>query len=455
MLPDGEMRCLRSAIAVAWVWALLIGVHSIPCEAASEAAAAMATDFDFPDLHPPPPEQAEREDIEAPFERPQEQVTETNSYLLEGRFLERLGDAYEAFKHRCDFPITVSAWHWWHVNTGGPLGGGYGIPSTSNPAYPRLNGTYYYGIEASPETACQIGPFTKIGAYSDVRLRDGGTPLRPYYPETAWMQQAYAWAYADPVVLKLGALPRKFGLDWDGSWWGNTAYFDGFMLAYDWGVSCEVTPAMEDDFKVDRYFQFLVCDHLDGSLVGADPKSVLGSSERNTLVARFVPTLQLAENQTLALGVSGMVGEIENRDSLSLAGLPYSFASPGDQTFGAWAIDATYTNAGLKLFFECLQAYGTLSPSQYVSFGPSNRKTDLLLGFNWAQGPLVYRFSYSLGLDDNPSGTQHVFVPGVTLALTKNVECHLEYVRQEVRHSGQSQFTDLENGVQMLVHWHF
>jgi hypothetical protein len=150
-----------------------------------------------------------------------------------------------------------------------------------------------------------------------------------------------------------------------------------------------------------------------------------------------------------------LIGQIDNRDQLSLVGLPYTFSSPGNQVLGAWGLDATYTNGNLKLFVEGLQSYGTLSPSRYVSFGPSNRLTDALVGFNWTHGSITYRFSYSAGFDDNPSGTQHVFVPGVTVALSRNAEFYLEYVRQEVRHGGSENFTTLENGVQLVLHWHF
>ena len=97
----------------------------------------------------------------------------------------------------------------------------------------------------------------------------------------------------------------------------------------------------------------------------------------------------------------------------------------------------------------------TGDPSNYVSFGPNNRTTDGLVGFNWTKGPVTYRFCYSLGLYANPTGTQHLFVPGVTVALTRNSEFYLEYARQEVRHSGTESFTTLENGIQLLLHWHF
>ena len=116
------------------------------------------------------------------------------------------------------------------MNTGGPIPSGYGIPGE--------NGTYYYSLEASPEMACQWGPFEKVARYVDVRFRDGGTPLRPFYPNDGdpWIQQGYVWAATGEGVLKAGAIWRRFGLDWDGSWYGSVPYYDGFMLATDWGI---------------------------------------------------------------------------------------------------------------------------------------------------------------------------------------------------------------------------
>lgn len=369
--------------------------------------------------------------------------------LLQGGWLDQFGAQVEEYKRENHCPITVSAWHWFHINTGGPNASGYGIPSTEY-------GTYYYGIEANPEFDIDFGSFTKAGAYADVRFRDGDR-FRPYYPGDAWAYQAYTWAYADPAVLKAGLIWRRFGMDWDGSFWGNTAYYDGFMLATGWGLSWEVTPEMKNGWKVDQYYQFFFRDYLDGSIVGADPTSVVGSAERNVGVARVVPTVQLScKEETLALGLSGMAGTIDNEPLLSLAGIPGVFYPGGDNLgFGAWAADLTYTNHNFKTFVQGLQSYGTLSPARYVSLGPSNRITDMLMGFNWVHGPITYRFTYSLGLDSDPSGTQQLFVPGITVALTKNVELYVEYVNQQVLHSGDDRFNVFENGVQVVLHWRF
>ena len=253
-----------------------------------------------------------------------------------------------------------------------------------------------------------MGTLREGGHYVDVRFRDGGTPLRPFYPNDGdpWIQQGYVWAATGEGVLKAGAIWRRFGLDWDGSWYGSVPYYDGFMLATDWGISWEASHKVNEDLKVDYDFQFIFHNYLDYSLVGADPLSVNGSSEVNQFVGRVVPTWRLSAQESLALGLSGLVGEIRNGPLLSLVGMPQLYPSPGNETLSAWAVDLTYTHGNFRAFVEGLQAFGELSPANYVSGGPSNRVSDVLMGFNWTQGPITYRASYSMGFDDNPSGTQ-------------------------------------------------
>ena len=68
---------------------------------------------------------------------------------------------------------------------------------------------------------------------------------------------------------------------------------------------------------------------------------------------------------------------------------------------------------------------------------------------------LTSRFNYSVAFDDNPAATQHLFVPSVTLALTRNVDFQVEYVRQHVQGNAFLPMIEMEDGLQFLVHWHF
>ena len=363
--------------------------------------------------------------------------------------LDEIGHSITQSKECSGLPVTLGAWHWWHVNTGGPFPDGYGIPG--------LNGTYAYYLQADPEWEVNWGKVAKTGVYLDLRFRDGGDPFRPFYSSsTTWFDKAYAWALTDYGIFKAGSVWKRFGLDWDGTWWGPLQYFDGYKLDSDWGVSWEDTPEMEHGFKIDKYSQFFIHENnINGSLVGADPEGLIGSSERNTLVGRLVPTWELSSRETLALGISALVGQIENDPFVRLTGGAVTYPSNGDQVQAAWAVDVTYAKKDFKVYGEVLQSFGTSSPSRYTSGGASNRQTAALAGFQYTHGPLTSRFNYSVAFDDNPAATQHLFVPSVTLALTHNVDLQVEYVRQHVQGNAFLPMIEMEDGLQFLVHWHF
>jgi len=189
--------------------------------------------------------------------------------------------------------------------------------------------------------------------------------------------------------------------------------------------------------------------------VGADPESVIGSSEKNTLVGRLVPTWELCPHRTLALGFSALVGQIENEPLVRLTNGLFTYPTDGDEVQAAWAIDLTLATEDLKVYGEILQSYGARSPVRYTSGGASNRQTAALAGFQYTRGPLTSRFNYSVAFDDNPAATQHLFVPSVTLALTSNVDLQVEYVRQHVKGNAFLPMIEMEDGLQFLVHWHF
>ena len=69
--------------------------------------------------------------------------------------------------------------------------------------------------------------------------------------------------------------------------------------------------------------------------------------------------------------------------------------------------------------------------------------TDMLMGFNWVRGTVTYRFTYSVGFDSDPWHAANVRA-GRHRGMTKNVEMYLEYVNQQIRHSGDDRFTVFE-----------
>ena len=91
---------------------------------------------------------------------------------------------------------------------------------------------------------------------------------------------------------------------------------------------------------------------------------------------------------------------------------------------------------------------------RYVSGGPSDKITDYLVGASYKTGPVTWRVNYSLGQDDNPGGEQEFFLPGVTIALTPNVDLYAEYVKWTVDPDNAAEAT-YEDGYQLILNWRF
>jgi len=341
----------------------------------------------------------------------------------------------KAKKDESGIPISLGAWHWWRLGDEGPGSNGYGIPG--------LRGTYYWTIDVDPHIDINGSTFEEIGLHTQVRLREQGK-FRPFIDNDVWTWEAYAYADTTYGKFKAGQIWKRFGLDWDGVFFGNVAYFDGFKLDADLGVSWEETFEIDDSFKIDTIAQFFVReDGINGSLVGSDAESTNTFREENTAVLRVVPTWTLDDGATVAFGLGGSVGEID------AAGPVFP-----DDTFAAWVVDLTYTKDRFKVFGEVLQSHGTIHPTRYVSGGPGDRITDYLVGTSYQTGPVTWRANYSAGLDDHPGGEQSLFLPGATIALTPNVDLYAEYVYWVVEPDGGPEGI-YEDGFQLIVNWRF
>jgi len=372
-----------------------------------------------------------------------------------GDFLERLGNSHtvfgallgpdnrwdttfgdwQAWKKSRHLPITIGAYNWYHVNNGGPAASGYGIPG--------LRGTYFWYVTANPQLSLNDGVIHSFGAHVDFRFRDTADKFRSFFNHTYWFYEAYGYADTKFGRLKAGRISKRFGLDWDGTWWGNVQYFDGFKLAPDDGFSWENTWHFNKIFRLDSFVQYFIApSNISGSLAGANPQSVPGSSERNVGVIRVVPTWQLTDQSSLAVGFSALAGKIRNM-------------SPGigDDNQFAWAADITYRRGELRLFGEIDHSSGVLNQNRFVSGGPSDRITDLLTGISYKYGPITYRIVWSAGFDSNPSGHQYLWVPGITVAVTKNINFILDYVHWDVTDQTDNT-TKFEDGFQLVLHWH-
>jgi hypothetical protein len=362
--------------------------------------------------------------------------TDYDSYsLLLGRSLAaRVWDDMQARKNAA-LPVTLGAWHWWRIPTGGPGAGGYGSPS--------LPGTYYYYLQIDPFWTTGGKFVQSVGLHADLRLREKNA-FRSSLNSTFWPFEMYAWASTTAGVFKVGQMRRKFGLEWDGSFYGNVLYYDGFKLNSDIGVSWERTFWIKPKFSLESHAQFFFReDGISSGLTGADTESTTAFRLQNQAIVRVVPTWWFSPTSSLALGFSGSVGQVK---ALS--------AGYHDHALTVWGIDLTYTSGKFKTFAEVLQRNGAINPVRYVSGGMSTRTTDFIVGASYITGPVTWRVAYSAGYDSHPGGKQFMFVPGVTIAMTKNIDLYLEYVKWSVQASGSSAMT-YENGFQAAINWRF
>lgn len=355
-------------------------------------------------------------------------------------FGDTLFDDLKAKKDAAGFPISFGAWHWFRFGDDGPGSNGYGIPG--------LRGTYYWTIDFDPKAKLDGPFFQEIGLHSQIRLREQGT-FRTFSENEIWPWEAYAYAKTSAGTFKAGQIWKRFGLDWDGVFYGNVAYFDGFKLDPDIGLSWEHTFKQSDHFKVDTIAQFFFQEDgingtINGTINGADAESSRFIREENTAVLRVVPTWTFKDGSILALGLSGSVGHLK------------SPVAAWDDTYTAWAADLTYKNGNFSVFGEVAQSHGVINPTRYVSGGPSDRITDCLVGASYKTGPVTWRANYSVGRDDNPGGKQEFFLPGVTIALTRNVDLYLEYVKWTVDSFNNNKPKAVyEDGYQLILNWRF
>lgn len=365
---------------------------------------------------------------------------ELPSTLLGGTSFGKKYDGWVAWKDD-RIPLQISGWHWAHVRQSGPLASDYGIPG--------IRGTYYYSLRFYPELDTTSEDFDRVGAHVDLRFRDDEDLYRPFYESTYWLWEAYGWVDTPAGRLKGGKVWRRFGLDWDGSWWGNVPYFDGQKLDPDWGVSLEGTVELSGSVTMDSYAQFFFRDdRVNGSLVGADPESVRRSGERDTVVLRWAPTWR-GSGIAVTGGLSTTVGRVLNHRA------PGAPGDADDEVVGAVAFDAVVVVGDLQLLVEVTQAWGAPTPAHYVSGGPSNQRATALVGGQLALGPATLRLSYSVGWYDNPHAWQDILVSGVTLAITKNIDLYVEHVLWTAHSMPGDSHTTFEDGYQLVLSWRF
>ncbi|HEY0465967.1 MAG TPA: hypothetical protein VGC79_17260, partial [Polyangiaceae bacterium] len=139
-----------------------------------------------------------------------------------------------------------------------------------------------------------------FGLHLEPRLSN--EKMRSYYDSLAWLQEAYLFVDAAPIVFKVGKIYKQLGLFWDGTFYGNIQVYEGLKLDPNAGLSLEGT--LGEKAGVAFWAQFFIVDgHTNASLMGRDTISIPGARRRNTLVGRVQPFFQLSKSARLELGV--------------------------------------------------------------------------------------------------------------------------------------------------------
>lgn len=290
--------------------------------------------------------------------------------------------------------------------------------------------------------------FQPFGLHLEPRLSN--EKMRSYYESLAWVQEAYLFVDAAPVVFKVGKLYKQLGLFWDGTFYGNIQVYEGLKLDPNAGISLE--GKLGHTFGAAFWAQFFVVDgHTNASLVGRDTISIPGARRRNTLLARIQPFLQLSKSAKLELGFSGEHFE---------ADLP-----SGSNSVFRYAVDSKLTWGGLGFWGEVLHQSGANVnafpyPGDPTTTPPaparaSAHNTYLLAGAEYTLSPVpvTVRYNLSIARYSDVEVEELLHVPGVGIKFNDNTSFLAEYAIWP-RHAREGT-SDIDHSLNLTWMGHF
>ena len=255
------------------------------------------------------------------------------------------------------------------------------------------------------------------------------TKERAFFPGTAWVQEAYAFAKLDPVVIKVGKVWAQFGRFWDNSFYGNVQEYDGFKLDPNHGISVEGKLAFDKGMGMDFYAQYFITDGVTNySLPGRDTMSIPGARRRNYFVGRVEPSWKVNDDLTLKAGLSA---------SYFQADLP----TIGKQDVGRLSVDATVMWRGLTAWAEYTRQIGRhtldfpIAPVLAAdgSITTPGRSADgadyVMLGGEYVWERLTFRLNYNLG-SYNVGVKEARIIPGIAVMLDPRLFVLFEYAHE-------------------------
>ncbi|MGC4068301.1 MAG: hypothetical protein QM784_27355 [Polyangiaceae bacterium] len=288
----------------------------------------------------------------------------------------------------------------------------------------RKNDLQFYHLRLNADVDFRDG----LALHLETRVRD--SKLRPFYDGTAWVEEGYASYTYGAHALKLGKVYSKFGLFWDGSFWGNVQVYDGLKLAPDYGASLEGSFKLRKNFTLGYAAQFFLVDgRTNVSLPGRDIVSIPNSRRRNQIVLRVDPTLKFGEKGQLRLGLSGQ------RFRADVPGI--ALADRGVWRYGA-DVELEYEKLGV--WGEILHQDGQSVTDYPVPGIPSedgspeipgraSKDVDYVLaGAQYALWRFTARYNFSAAWYGGTGVREWMHVPALGFHLNDSLSLGLEYV---------------------------
>jgi hypothetical protein len=275
------------------------------------------------------------------------------------------------------------------------------------------------------------------------------TKERAFFPGTAWVQEAYAFAKLGPVKVKAGKVWAQFGRFWDNSFYGNVQEYDGLKLDPNNGISIEGNLGADQRLGLVFFAQYFITDgSTNYSLPGRDTVSIPGGRRRNYLVGRVEPFIKLGDFTTLKLGLSGGYFQAD------LPGFD-------EQNVGRFAVDGTVMLGALTVWGEYTHQIGrqtlnfpfpevTDADGNVTTPGRSANRTDYaMVGGEYTLGRITLRYNYNLGsYNVGVKETRHI--PGIAVALDEHLFVLLEWALEHRYINGNS--TLLGSSLNLTIH---
>jgi hypothetical protein len=341
-------------------------------------------------------------------------------------------------------PVAHDTTDDFHLSVGGGMILYYYQPLTSPPGTTKKN--FFEVFEAKIRLDAE---FKQFGLHIVPILRD--TKERGFFPGTAWVQEAYAFAKLGAVTIKAGKVWGQFGRFWDNSFYGNAQEFDGLKLDPNHGVSIEGLLGAEQRMGLQFYAQYFIIDGTTNySLPGRDTMSIPDAHRRNQLIGRVEPFMKLGEITTLKLGLSGAYFQ---------ADLP---EPTGKQNVSRFALDATLIVGGFTGWAEFTKQFGrqvtdfpfpavTDAAGNVVTPGRSADRIDyMMFGGEYTFDRLTFRFNFNQGNYRTVDYRETRYVPGIALSLDEHLFVLLEWALAHT-HTG-SNTTLLDNSLNLTIH---